>query len=139
MNRKLSNVADINISKYKRTVLACDLDLDLDLDPQGHGTPLGAMTHLSHQSQGTPTQQFYRSHLVAPNASPSPAPLPSGLDTPSHLKGTSTTSKYTSATYTGVKFLQKYNFIYQNRANILMSKHTPPAYSNERCIVQSTQ
>jgi len=51
-------------------------------------------------------QQFYRSHLVAPNASPSPAPLPSGLDTPSHPKGTSTTSKYTSATYNGVKFLQ---------------------------------
>jgi len=54
------------------------------------------MAHLSHQSQGTPTQQFSQSHLVAPNASHSPAPRPSGLRTPSHPKGTSTTSKYTS-------------------------------------------
>jgi len=97
------------------------------------------MAHLNHQSQGTPTQQFSRSHLLVPNASPGPAPLPWSLDTPSHPKGTLTTSKYTSATYTGVKFLQKYNFTYQNSANILLSKYTPPTYSDQRRIVPSTQ
>ena len=49
-------------SNDKLRVPACDLDLDLDLDlgldPQGHGTPLGAMPHLSHQSQGAPRQQI---------------------------------------------------------------------------------
>jgi len=44
---------------------------NLDLDPQGHSTPLGAMTHLSHQYQGTPSQQLLG---PSPNAWPWPSP-----------------------------------------------------------------
>jgi len=46
------------MSIRKRGLLGRDLDLDLQLDPRATVYPWGAMAHLSHQSQGTPSQQL---------------------------------------------------------------------------------
>jgi len=47
----------VSIHKLGLPARDLDLDLDLDLEPQGNGTPW-AMVHLSHQSQGTTSQQI---------------------------------------------------------------------------------
>jgi len=77
------------------------------LTPQDYGTPLGAITHLSHQSQGTPTQQILGPTSLLPTHH-----LDLHLDPEAyvHLVTSKVHQQRPStlqSTYTGTKFLQK--------------------------------
>jgi len=137
------------------------------------------MVHLSHQSQGTPSQQLLgpspnawpspwppgpqytpephhtskspiprytysansRSHHVAPNASPWPAPRPSGLGTPRHPKVHQQRPSTLQSTYTGGQVPAKIEFYLPKQSNIPCrnpDSHIAPTLA-KHAATQSTQ